>query len=194
VTEPPQQKLFSPVLETARLILRPARIEDAPAIQRKFPKWEIVKYLGGPVPWPYPEDGAETHLRDHHIPRVRAGEQCGWIICLKSDVDDPIGLIDLRAWDGEKRDMRGFWLDTEHHGHGYMTEAANRVTDFAFRDLGFAFLWVTNALPNTKSAGVKQRQGAKLVETVEGEFVSGKFPKQVWYIDGAEWLKTHPAP
>ncbi len=193
MTVPPQQKLHSPVLETARLILRPPRYEDAPVIQRKFAKWEIIQYLDIVVPWPYPEDGAETHLQQY-IPRVERGEAAGWMICLKGALDDPIGRIDLRPWDGETRDMRGFWLDTEHRARGYMTEAANRVTDFAFRDLGWPFLWAANALPNAKSAAVKQRQGALLVETVEGEFVGGRFPQQVWYIDGAEWLKTHPAP
>ena len=41
----------TPVLETRRLILRPLRQEDVPAIQRRFPRWEIVRYLAARVPW-----------------------------------------------------------------------------------------------------------------------------------------------
>ena len=52
----------TPVLETPRLILRPMRAGDVPAIQRRFPKWEIVQYLHDEVPWPYPDDGAATNM------------------------------------------------------------------------------------------------------------------------------------
>jgi RimJ/RimL family protein N-acetyltransferase len=48
----------TPVLETPRLILHPLMPADAPVIQRRFPRWEIVRYLNRRVPWPYPEDGA----------------------------------------------------------------------------------------------------------------------------------------
>jgi RimJ/RimL family protein N-acetyltransferase len=36
---------MTPTFETMRLILRPLTIDDAPAAQRLFPHWEIVKYL-----------------------------------------------------------------------------------------------------------------------------------------------------
>jgi hypothetical protein len=42
-----------PELETEPMWLRPARLEDAEHTQKLFPQWEIVKYLGAVVPWPY---------------------------------------------------------------------------------------------------------------------------------------------
>ncbi len=50
------------LLETRRLMLRPLSRQDVPAIQRRFPKWEVVRYLAARVPWPYPSDGAATHV------------------------------------------------------------------------------------------------------------------------------------
>jgi len=41
---------LTPVLETQRLLLRPLRQEDVPAIQRRFPRWEVVRYLAAHVP------------------------------------------------------------------------------------------------------------------------------------------------
>ncbi len=35
----------TPVLETPRLVLRPLRSKDAPVIQRRFPQWEVVRWL-----------------------------------------------------------------------------------------------------------------------------------------------------
>ena len=61
----------TPVLETERLILRPLEERDAPAIQRIFPQWEIVKDLLAKTPWPYPPDGAATHMTECLARRAR---------------------------------------------------------------------------------------------------------------------------
>jgi RimJ/RimL family protein N-acetyltransferase len=72
----------TPTLETARLVLRPLRLEDAPAAQRHFAHWEIVRWLTAVVPWPYPSNGAEIHIRKCLEQRAR-GERFFWAICLK---------------------------------------------------------------------------------------------------------------
>jgi [ribosomal protein S5]-alanine N-acetyltransferase len=63
----------TPVLETRRLTLRPLRQEDVPAIQRRFPRWEVVRYLAAHVPWPYPDDGAASHVA-HSLGQMARGE------------------------------------------------------------------------------------------------------------------------
>ncbi len=54
----------TPVLKTARLLLTPLQLSDAPAIQELFPHWEVVLYLDIRVPWPYPAD--HNHLNRPH--------------------------------------------------------------------------------------------------------------------------------
>lgn len=41
-----------PTFSTARLLLQPLELADAPAIQRIFAQWQIVRYLANRVPWP----------------------------------------------------------------------------------------------------------------------------------------------
>ena len=65
---------MTPSLETARLLLRPIELADAPQIQTVFPQWEIVKFLANKVPWPYPPDGALTFLRHIALPAVERGD------------------------------------------------------------------------------------------------------------------------
>ena len=72
----------TPVLETGRLILRPLAPADAPAIQRRFPRWEIVRYLNDRVPWPYPDDGAIRFIEICEGEMAR-GEKLYWSIRLK---------------------------------------------------------------------------------------------------------------
>jgi hypothetical protein len=47
-------------LETPRLELHPLELADAEQAQKLFPKWEVVRFLAGHIPWPYPDDGALT--------------------------------------------------------------------------------------------------------------------------------------
>lgn len=176
----------TPVLETARLILRPLEERDTPAVQRIFPQWELVKHLHAGVPWPYPDDGAATNMAQCLADRAK-GLKFYWAITLKG-CDDIRGRIDLWAYDPERRDSRGFWLDPELWGQGLMTEAANAVTDYALVTLGWPHLYLTNATPNRRSARVKEKQGATLAYTEPYDFVAGRMDRQVWLLTREAWL------
>lgn len=175
----------TPALETSRLVLRPLRLEDAPALQLHFAHWEIVRWLDGHVPWPYPANGAEMHVRQCLEERAQ-GKRFFWTICLKEAADDPVGLIDL--WpDNGSHDQRGFWIASEFQGRGLMTEAADRVTEYAFLQLGWPHLWLTNAEANVASSRIKQRQGAHLVRKIEKLYVSGRSAGEVWLLKCQDW-------
>ena len=62
-----------PRLHTPRLLLRPLQLEDAEAIQRIFPQWEIVRYMAANIPWPYPEEGARQFVQDIALPAMAKG-------------------------------------------------------------------------------------------------------------------------
>jgi [ribosomal protein S5]-alanine N-acetyltransferase len=175
----------TPVLETERLVLRPLRLADVPATQRHFPRWEIVRWLNAIVPWPYPSNGVESYYRIAMEQRAR-GERFYWAICLKETPDELIGVMELRPDDGS-RDQRGFWIATEYQGRGLITEAADRVTEYAFEALGWPHLWLTNAQANIASRRVKEKQGAQLIETVERCYVSGVGPGEIWLLTRDAW-------
>ena len=187
IVEHPQALPPTPVLHKARLTLRPLRIEDTATIQRRFPRWEIVRDLAAVVPWPYPEDGATTFMT-MTLEAMDAGGKCVWAITLNERTDDLIGIIELRADGDAIRDHRGFWIDPEFQGRGLMTEAAERVTQFAFMELGWPRLWLTNAEGNAASHRIKEKQGAVLVDRVPGAFVSGPGVKIVWLLTREAWL------
>lgn len=178
----------TPVLHSRRLALRPLRIEDAPALQRRFPHWEIVRHLAAVVPWPYPADGAVRFI-ETMLASMAAGERCVWVITLIGGPDDLIGIIELRADDGVRRDHRGFWIDPEFQGRGLITEAAEAVTEFVFHHLGWPRLWLTNHEDNAGSHRIKEKQGAELVDRVPAEFVCGPAMKEVWLLTREAWLE-----
>jgi len=176
----------TPVLETARLILRPVRLDDAPVIQRIFPHWEVVRYLAAKIPWPYPEGAAEEHVR-LSIDNMARGLKFHWAITLKAEGDQVIGRIDLWQDTGD-HEQRGFWLAADYHRRGLMTEAADRVTEYAFLELGWPQLYLSNAVENTASHRVKERQGARIVGYAPIDIVQGPTRRVIWLLTREDWI------
>jgi ribosomal-protein-alanine N-acetyltransferase len=183
----------TPVLQTPRLTLRPIRQSDAPAIQRHFPHWQVVKYLHAHIPWPYPQDGAATNMVQT-LAELEARQKHHWAITLKDGDDEMVGRIDLWADDGVSRDMRGFWLAHAYWGRGLMTEAAERVTEYAFVTLGWPHLWLNNAEANGASHRVKEKQGARIVDRTPRAYVSGPGVAVIWLLTREAWLARRSGP
>jgi RimJ/RimL family protein N-acetyltransferase len=177
----------TPVLQTPRLVLRPLRTKDAPVIQKRFANWEVVRWLDARVPWPYPADGAANFV-NACLAEMASGEASHWAIVPKKGPADLIGVINLRPDDGATHDQRGFWLDPACRGKGLMSEAASRVTDYAFGKLGWPCLWLSNAQDNHASRRIKEKQGARLVDMMIGRFVSGEATRMVWLLEREDWL------
>lgn len=175
----------TPLLETERLVLRPLRLEDAPAVQQHFAHWEMVRHLVARVPWPYPADGAEANVRDCLAKRER-GEQFYWAITLKGGGDALIGRIDLRP-DAGVGAMRGFWLAQEYWGRGLMTEAADAVNAYAFEVLDWPFIDVSTNAANLASQRIKEKQGFTPAGMGTDRYVEGIRRKAYWRLTQADW-------
>jgi len=176
-----------PVLETERLILPPLTLHDAAAIQCLFPRWEVVRYLGPRVPWPYPADGALTFIRDVVLPAVAEGREWVWTLRLKTNPEAVIGVIHLMAPTPKRDDNRGFWLDVDHHGQGLMSEASSKVTDFWFDALGFESLRISKATVNEASSRISKRQGMHVLAREARNYIGGRFIAETWEITREEW-------
>jgi RimJ/RimL family protein N-acetyltransferase len=171
---------------------------DVMAIQQGFSQWDVVKDLDAAVPWPLPRDWAASEMSDT-LQGMARGEKCRWAITLKGD-DELIGAIELRRDDGTSRNQRAFWLMPTHWGRGLMTEAAERVTAFAFLTLGWPQLWLTNAAANVASHRIKEKQGAHIVDRRPGRYVSGDGVEVTWLLRREDWVArrtggwSRPAP
>ncbi len=114
------------------MILRPLALSDAPAIQRHFNNWNIIRHLARVVPWPYPDDGAETFIKQQ-LDRIAAGEEnYQWVLVLRSGDGEAIGNIDFRPRAERREGNRGFWLAEPYWNRGLMTEAIAAVNDLPF--------------------------------------------------------------
>ncbi|HEY9320235.1 MAG TPA: GNAT family N-acetyltransferase [Achromobacter sp.] len=175
-----------PALTTARLTLQPLDMDDAEAIQRIFPQWEVVRFLADQVPWPYPDNAAGDYIQHVALPAIRRGEQWHWTVRTLGAPGRLIGVVSLM--DDDSGNNRGFWLDPAHHGKGYMTEASEAVTAYWFNVLGKPLLRAPKAIANTGSRKISERSGMRVVGVEERGFVSGRQPAEIWEITRDEWL------
>jgi RimJ/RimL family protein N-acetyltransferase len=176
-----------PTLQTPRLLLQPLDQNDADQLQSIFPQWEIVRFLASHIPWPYPADGALTHIRDKALPAMEQGVEWNWSLRPKSEPVRLIGVISLME---QADNNRGFWLDPVWQGQGLMTEACVAVTDYWFDVLKRPVLRAPKAAANIRSRRLSERMGMRHIKTVEYDYVSGRLPCEVWEITREEWQES----
>ena len=174
----------APVIETARLVLRPLSLADADGMQAEFPKWEILRLMDGVIPWPYPDDGCLTYLTNIALPAAAAGEAWHSSIRRRENPEALIGVISLMD---KPDDNRGFWLATAHQGQGLMIEASDVVTDFWFETLDRAVMRIPKAADNAASRRISERAGMRVVRTFDKALVSGVHRCELWEITRGEW-------
>ena len=177
-----------PTFETKRLILREVTLADVPSYQKNFATYEVIQHLSKFVPWPFPKNGVQEFLEQKIFP-ILGEKHWLWVICEKENPQEAIGGVGL--WTDGKPEHRGFWLAHQHWGKGYMTEAVDPVTKYAFEELGFEKLIFANAVGNHRSSRVKEKLGAVLIEKRPGQFVNPKYTEtEVWELTKEAWLRN----
>jgi RimJ/RimL family protein N-acetyltransferase len=179
--------MATPTLETPRLILRPVSLADAPAVQKHFNNWNIIQHLNASIPWPYPDDGAESFIR-MCLPKIENGECYIWVLVPKAGPDEAIGIIDFGIGRDHGRGDRGFWLAESYWRQGLMTEAISAVNDFVFDVLKIEKFNVYNHATNHGSHRVKKKTGARFVGYKELPHHNGETKSEIWEVTRESWL------
>ena len=142
-----------PTLKTERLLLRPFRPEDAPAVHARCGNWNVARMLTR-VPHPYTRDLAESWIASHEADWL-SGEEVTFCIDLAGEA---VGAVSLRrAAVGIY--VLGYWLAEPCWGMGFATEAERRGVQFAFQELGAEKLASGHFLDNPASGRVLEKCG-----------------------------------
>jgi [ribosomal protein S5]-alanine N-acetyltransferase len=141
-------------LETARLRLRPARLDDALAV---FSGWasdpQATRYLS----WrPYDDVAlARAFLADAIAARHR-GRRCLWSL-ERDESGEIIGQVDALL-EGH-RVYLGWVLARRHWGRGYMSEAVRAVVEASLGAPEIFRVWAVCDVDNPASARVMEKAG-----------------------------------
>ncbi len=106
------------------------------------------------LPHPYTENDANTWIGTHD--RARASRK-GYPFAV--EIDGALaGSIGLGASENGEFDL-GYWLGRAYWGHGYASEAANAVLEFAFGWLALPYVRAGFITENTASGRVLEKAG-----------------------------------
>jgi [ribosomal protein S5]-alanine N-acetyltransferase len=145
------------LLETARLILRPFALTDAPAIQKLASDRAIADTMIS-IPHPYPDGEAENYI-SRKIAEFRDGDSVAFAIECKQE-KLLRGAIEIRDIDREHSGAElSFWLGVESWGRGYMSEAVSSMLSFGFENLHLNRLYAYHMLRNPTSGKVLMKNG-----------------------------------
>lgn len=151
--------------ETERLLIRVVRVGDAPPIFEAIQ--ESLAHLQPWTPWVSADetvDELETHLRTMAA-QFALREDVRLAMWRKRD-GRYVGGLGLHRidWNVPRFEV-GYWIRASLEGQGYVTEAVNSITRFAFDTLGAERVEIRCDTRNERSAAVARRAGYTLEAT-----------------------------
>ncbi len=154
-----KHKSFSHLLQTQRLVLRPATMLD-------FDEWRTVRAINQNFLQPYEPTWPRNALSDVFFKRRVERLSKDWAedktyAFLIFHEDGLIGGINLNnvARGAAQYASLGYWLDELSQGHGYMGEAAGAVLSYAFDTLGLFRVNAATLPHNMRSRRMLERLG-----------------------------------
>jgi RimJ/RimL family protein N-acetyltransferase len=160
--------LPTPSLHTARLDLRPIADADADALFALHSNSFVLRYWDSP-PW------TERSRAERFIAACRqiADEGTGARLALARASDKAfLGWCGLTSWNPEYRSASlGYCLDEAAWGHGYATEAARALLQWAFETLDLNRVQAETDTRNLASARVLEKIGFQREGTLREDCV-----------------------
>ncbi|SEN96799.1 Protein N-acetyltransferase, RimJ/RimL family [Mesobacillus persicus] len=177
----PLLREFPEEFSTDRLVIRMPRPGDGKVV------YEAIKAsIEELKPWmPFAqseqsEQDVESNIRQAHINFLKR-EDLRLLVFLK-ETGDLVASSGLHRidWSVPKLEI-GYWIDSRFSGKGYMTEAVQGISDFAFRELQARRLEIRCDVKNQKSRAIPERLGFTL---------EGILRNDDWSVDKSELRDT----
>lgn len=145
-----------PVIKTNRLVLRPHRLTDAPAIAMSLGDFKVSRMLAR-VPQPYDLQDALDWLVPHS-----SGMLPDWSLAITNGDDVHIGMVGLEQRNGGWR--LGYWLNRLYWDRGYMTEAVSATLERFFRRAPDARIYSGAFADNLASLNIQKKLGFEIID------------------------------
>ena len=168
----PSMRTFPDSFESERLLIRAPKVEDAKFVWESI--WASHKALKSWMPWAQrlPKFEETTENTRRAVADFITREDLRLHLFLK-ETGEFIGVTGFHRinWDVPKVEI-GYWLDSRHEGKGYMTEAVESLTKFAFEELGARRVEIRCDSENARSRSVAERLSFPLEGILKQEAMS----------------------
>ncbi len=144
-----------PTLGSERLVMRPFLESDAPMVQKLAGAPEVASSTLH-IPHPYPP-GSAIEWIGTHVGMWESGEAL--VLAITHPDEGLVGAVGLHLRRVHARAILGYWVGVPYWGRGYATEAARRVLDYAFDEMGLNRVEASHMTRNPASGRVMQKLG-----------------------------------
>jgi ribosomal-protein-alanine N-acetyltransferase len=169
-----------PVLATSRLTLRPATLDDLPALHAIFTDARVRRWLFDDR---IVSEDAAREIVEASIATF-AGRGFGQWVLLEPGRPKLLGCAGLFTADGVEIEIL-YAVHPAHWGRGLATEAARAVLDHGFRTLSLPRIAARADTPNVESIRLMERLGMRFEEERP---INGR-PTVHYAITREEWVR-----
>lgn len=145
-------------MHTKRLTLRLLAPQDAEPMEHWASDKEVADTTLG-IPHPYPA-GSSTGFIQGRMEAAERGDGYSFAV-LRTHDDSFLGVVGLHLQQQHNSAEMGYWVGRPYWGSGYCTEAAERVLQFAFEELGLNRVYAAAMTRNPGSYKVMEKLGMK---------------------------------
>jgi ribosomal-protein-alanine N-acetyltransferase len=185
-----RQKL--PVLTGSLATLRELRLSDAAPLLSMLSTEEVSRFISPP---PTTVEGFERFIAWAHRERAAGGYVCFAVV--PHGMDTPVGIFQVRRLEpGFDTAEWGFAIGSPFWGTGVFVDAAHKVIEFTFDEIGAHRLEARAAIANGRGNGALRKVGAVQEGVLRRSFLrNGEYLDQtLWTILDEDWRRTRPAP
>ena len=165
-------------IETKRLRLRPITIADLDEYVEMHDDPEVTRFIGR-------RDRSEAAERLRGDARECLQRGYGMLAVLDRDDDRFLGRVLLKYWAQFEETELGWTLRRDAWGHGFGTEAAAALRDWAFENLELPYLTSMIHPDNERSARLARRLG---MSEMRDDVLLGT-PVVVFSLSRGEWSR-----
>ena len=142
-----------PVVETARLTLRPVLASDAQRIAALANDIAVARMTTS-IPHPFPRSAAESFTaKAAETDLAREA-----LFAIEAEDGDLAGILGFHAKTSPALEL-GYWLGRPYRGRGYMTEAVNGALDWVRDEWGKRYVVAGHFADNAESGQVLIKAG-----------------------------------
>lgn len=173
-----------PILETARLVLRPVRMADADALLPSFRDPDTMRY------WAHPPISTLDEMRAILARNLPPQNRAGASFAITRDGGTAIGCVNFYS-ERDAMSGLGYILDKASWGQGYVAEAVAAATDYGFSEFKLHRIWLEIDPKNTGSIRVAEKCGFVHEGTARKSFLLGDtyYDSAFYAMLREDWLK-----
>ena len=173
-------------LRTRRLVLRPWREAEIPAVFAICQDPEVQRWTT--VPSPYLMKDAEWFVREHAPSGFRTGDEAtfGVFVADTGQIAGSIGLTGITTLvqgRGVRTAEIGYWANPDTRGRGYITEAVREVVRWAFEEVRLGRVVWQAFDGNAASRRVIEKVGFTIVGRQRASHDHHGVPRDMWLAD-----------